>query len=1227
MLTKFETKSNRVKGICFHPKRTWLLASLHSGTIQLWDFRMGTLVERFEGHDGPVRGVDFHSSQPLFCSGGDDYKIKVWNYQMHRCIFTLLGHLDYIRTVQFHPELPWIVSASDDQTIRVWNWQSRNCISVLTGHSHYVMCASFHPTDDMIVSASLDQTVRVWDISVLRQKSMSTHPDDLATDVLSSDIFGNSDAVVKYVLEGHDRGVNWASFHPTLPLVVSGADDKQIKLWRMNDTKAWEVDTMRGHLSNVSCVMFHPTQDLIVSNSEDKAIRVWDMNKRIPSQTFRRESDRFWVLAIHPTARLIAAGHDSGLVVFKLARERPAYCTLKGLLYYVNVTPSKERYLRKFEFATQADKQVCALRKGGQIPGSSSISYNTTENCLLMVTQDEQPSYELYSLGGDGRSSEPRRGAGCAAVWTRRDRFAVLEKNKALTTRNLDNEITKRHALPHGGSCDMMWLAYAGNVLLRCDDKIVLYDMQQMKAIAEITAAAKDCVWSANHDYVAIISKHVVVLCNKKLEHLATSQETMSVKSGVWTEEGVCVYSTLNHLKYALPNGDAGIICTLEQPVYLSCIIGESVFFLDREGKNQMMIINSTEYMFKMALLNRKLDEVKRVMNSGRLCGQAIIAYLKNKGFPEVALHFVSDEKTRFDLAVESGNIDIAVKSAQALDQQQCYQQLAMEALKHGKIEVVESAYIKTQSWERLSFLYMLTGNHVKLAKMLKHAKEKRGSMMSRYHNALLLGDVEERLDVLLSAKQPAMAYMHARTHGLSEAADQLAEQLGLEVIAKLDKYMVSKAKKLLVPPNPINRLVGEDVDWPTLNTSKGFFDAEEIPSNNYGVDPQDPFDLDGDVGGWADDPVGDLDDLGGDAGGMGDLGEMDEMGGDGGEGWDMGDLGDIDLSGIPTPKHSDLVGFYSPPTKGQTSQQLWSQKSNVIADQVAAGSFEVARNLLESQLGIVELAPLREVFLSITLGAFAAVPMGSPLPARMQGLHRKVEGREAAGMPSVCVTTESLSKEMKMGYALFNKGNFAGTKQAFLKVLHKIPFVVAQTRPMLNDVRKLLGICKEYVLAMCVQMSVQSTKKEEPGNATRYCELAAYVTHMNLEPPHLALVLRQAMRENYKAKNLVSAGSFARRLLELNPSPQITQEATKIAHVCNSAESDSLKMDYDERNPFTVCAGSMKPIYRGNPAVGCAFCGAQYFPQFDGGICTVCAIGKVGAKGVPGLSVSDGSQ
>lgn len=68
------------------------------------------------------------------------------------------------------------------------------------------------------------------------------------------------------------------------------------------------MDTCRGHYNNVSCVLFHPRQELILSNSEDKSIRVWDLAKRTCLNTFRREHDRFWVMAAHPTLNLFAAG-------------------------------------------------------------------------------------------------------------------------------------------------------------------------------------------------------------------------------------------------------------------------------------------------------------------------------------------------------------------------------------------------------------------------------------------------------------------------------------------------------------------------------------------------------------------------------------------------------------------------------------------------------------------------------------------------------------------------------------------------------------------------------------------------------------------------------------------------------------------------------------------------------------------------------------------------------
>lgn len=48
-----------------------------------------------------------------------------------------------------------------------------------------------------------------------------------------------------------------------------------------------------------------------------------------------------------------------------------------------------------------------------------------------------------------------------------------------------------------------------------------------------------------------------IMICNRKLESLCNIHENIRVKSGAWDESGVFIYTTSNHIKYALTSGYA----------------------------------------------------------------------------------------------------------------------------------------------------------------------------------------------------------------------------------------------------------------------------------------------------------------------------------------------------------------------------------------------------------------------------------------------------------------------------------------------------------------------------------------------------------------------------------------------------------------------------------------------------------------------------------------------
>lgn len=434
---------------------------------------------------------------------------------------------------------------------------------------------------------------------------------------------------------------------------------------------------------------------------------------------------------------------------------------------------------------------------------------------------------------------------------------------------------------------------------------------------------------------------------------------------------------------------------------------------------------------------------------------------------------------------------------------------------------------------ERLSFLYLITGNIEKLRKMLKIA-EMRADVMARFHNSLYLGEVPERVRLLQEAGQLPLAYITAVTHGLTDVAQSLAAQLTSS--GRVIPTPINVESKMLYPPLPILR----ESNWPLLTVTKGTFEhgLAEGPSDSSLHADLDDNDA---AGGWGDDLDLNLGGSGDDSTAMKIEGaEVDPfetaIGSAGGWETEELDLGDVLISAGANLAAS--AGYYVAPSAGLQVASVWSRDSHLAADHVAAGSFESAMQMLRRQLGIVDFAILKPYFLAVS-GPSHAVLVGSlSTPSLLSPLCRG-----SSGFPRLGLSLQNLVELLKVAYKMVTDGKFQEALDVFSHIVAAVPLTIVQSRQQVNELKELLTICREYISALKIELLRKRTT--EPA---RQIELAAYFTHCNLQASHTMLSLRSAMTAAYKLKLLRSASSFARRLLELNPRPDISTQ------VCTSS-------------------------------------------------------------------------
>lgn len=251
--------------------------------------------------------------------------------------------------------------------------------------------------------------------------------------------------------------------------------------------------------------------------------------------------------------------------------------------------------------------------------------------------------------------------------------------------------------------------------------------------------------------------------------------------------------------------------------------------------------------------------------------------------------------------------------------------------------------------------------------------------------------------------------------------------------------------------------------------------------------------------------------------------------------------------------------------------------------------------------------------------GAYQNLSYLPPLFAYPQ---RNIHEDYTKGLPAIGVKLPDLIQRLQQCYQLTTVGKFQDAVEKFRHLLLSILMLSVDSKQEITEAKQLLEICREYIIGLSMEVERKSLPKATIEDHKRSCEMAAYFTHVHLQPVHQILTLRTALNLFFKLKNFQTASSFAKRLLELGPKADVASQTRKVLQACEKSGSDEHKLNYSEHNPFSACAASYTPIYRGKAETKCPLCESSYHPEYENSVCRVCSVASIGRDTI-GLRIS----
>ncbi|KAL0441561.1 UNVERIFIED_CONTAM: Coatomer subunit beta'-1 [Sesamum radiatum] len=788
---KLAQRSERVKSVDLHPTEPWILASLYTGTVCIWNYQTQTMVKSFEVTELPVRSAKFIARKQWVVAGSDDMFMRVYNYNTMDKVKVFEAHTDYIRCVAVHPTLPYVLSSSDDMLIKLWDWEKGwACTQIFEGHSHYVMQVTFNPKDtNTFASASLDRSIKIWNL-------------------------GSPDP--NFTLDAHLKGVNCVDYFVggDKPYLITGSDDHTAKVWDYQ-TKSC-IQTLEGHTHNVSAVCFHPELPIIITGSEDGTVRIWHATTYRLENTLNYGLERVWALGYMKGSRRglnvlsyillrycnvsfvavcklyrVVIGYDEGTIMVKLGREVPiASMDNSGKIIWAKHNEIQTVNIKSvgadYE-VSDGERLPLAVKELGTCDlYPQSLKHNPNGRFVVVCGDGE---YIIYTaLAWRNRSF----GSALEFVWSMEGEYAVRESTSKIKIFS-KNFLEKKSIRPTFSAEHI----YGGSLLAMCsNDFICFYDWAECRLIRRIDVNVKNLYWADSGDLVAIASdsSFYILKYNRDVvsAHLDSGRSVDEqgvedafdllyeinerVRTGIWVGDCFIYNNSSWRLNYCV-GGEVTTMFHLDRPMYLLGYLANQsrVYLIDKEFNVIGYTLLLTLIEYKTLVMRGDLGRASEVLPSiPKEHHNSVARFLESRGMVEDALEVATDPDYRFELAIQLGKLEIAKEIAMGAQSESKWKQLGELAMSAGMLEMAEKCLKQANDLSGLLLLYSSLGDAEGITELASLAKE-HGKNNVAFLCLFMLGKLEDCLQLLIDSNRIPEAAFMARSYLPSKVSEIVA--------------------------------------------------------------------------------------------------------------------------------------------------------------------------------------------------------------------------------------------------------------------------------------------------------------------------------------------------------------------------------------------------------------------------------------------------------------------